>query len=289
VVQEQGQSLIRKHLLTGTELTEIEQLMDICNKYEDLHMRFNWLRPPPLSEEINDFLYYEDGKLAGYLNISSYGTSEKELLGMVHPEHRRNGIFRTLLMAAREECMRRSVQKLILVCEHASCSGLAFAAAIGAHYDFSEHAMVLGDFQERRTVDEGVHVREAGAANFEALVSIMATDLGDTREAKFYVTQFLQRPGQRFYLGMLNEESIGCLRLDEIENEVGIYGFVVRPEYRGRGCGMQILEAAIRTIRAEGDKRIALEVETNNTNAIGLYRSCGFQVMTTYDYYSLDT
>ncbi len=202
-MQEQGQSLIRKHQLTDTELTEIEHLMDICNTYEDLHMRFSWLQTRPRSEETHDFLYYEDAKLVGYLNISSYGTQEKELLGMVHPEHRRRGIFRILLMAASEECMRSGVQKLILVCEHASRSGLAFAASIGAHYDFSEHAMLLEDFQES-------------------------------------------------------------------------------------GYGRQILEAAIRTIHAEGDKRITLEVETHNTNAIGLYHSCGFQVITTYDYYAFE-
>jgi len=265
---------------------EIEQLAEVCNKYEDLHMRFNWLRSRPPSEETNDFLYYEDSKLVGYLNISSYGSKEKELLGMVHPGHRRKGIFRALFTLAREECLRRGAQGLILVCEHASRSGLAFAAAIEAYYDFSEHAMELGDFQDRRTIDERFHVREAGIGDFKALVSIMATDLGDAEEAKFYVSQFLQRPRQRFYLGMLNEESTGCLRLDEMEDETGIYGFVVRPEYRGRGYGRQILEATIRTIRAEGDKRITLEVETNNTNAIGLYRSCGFQVITTYDYYS---
>jgi len=286
-VQEQGQNLIRKHLLTDTELTEIEHLTDICNKYEGLQMRLSWLRTRSLSEETNDFLYSEEGELAGYLNISSYGTKEKELTGMVHPEHRRKGIFRTLLTAAKEECMLRGVQKVILVCEHASRSGLAFAAAIGALHDFSEHAMVLGDFQERRTANERVHTREAGLEDFEALTSIITTDFGDVEEAKFYVAQFLQRPGQRFYLGMLNEEAIGCLRLDEIEDEVGIYGFVVRPEHRGRGYGRQILEETIRIIRAEGGKEITLEVETDNVNAIGLYRSCGFQVKTTYDYYSI--
>ena len=184
--------------------------------------------------------------------------------------------------------MRRGAQRVILVCEHASRSGLAFAAASGAHHDFSEHAMVLGDFQERRTADERVHTREAGLEDFEALASIITTDFGDAEEAKFYVAQFLQRPGQRFYLGTLNEEAIGCLRLDEMEDEVGIYGFVVRPEQRGHGYGRQILEETIRIIRAEGRKEITLEVETNNVNAIGLYRSCGFQVKTTYDYYTLD-
>jgi len=287
-VQEQEQGLFRKHILTDKELREIEHLTEICNKYEDLHMRFSWLRTGPLSEETNDFLCYEDGKLTGYLNISSFGTKEKELIGMVHPEQRHKGIFRTLLTMAKEECMRRGVQKVILVCEHASHSGLAFAAAMGAHHDFSEHAMLLGDFQERRTADERVHTREAGLEDFEALASIMTTDFGDAEEAKFYVTQFLQRPGQRFYLGMLNEEAIGCLRLDEMEDEVGIYGFVVRPEQRGCGYGRQILEEAIRIIRAECGKEITLEVETDNVNAIGLYRSCGFQVKTTYDYYTLD-
>ncbi len=100
-MQEQG--LFRKHILTDTELREIEHLTEICNKYEDLHMRFSWLRTRPLSEEANDFLYYEDGKLTGYLNISSYGRKEKELTGMVHPEQRRKGIFRALFTAAKED------------------------------------------------------------------------------------------------------------------------------------------------------------------------------------------
>jgi len=287
-VNEQEQNLFRKHLLTYTELTDIEQLTNICNKYEDLQMRFNWLWTRPPSEETNDFLYYEDGKLVSYLNISSYGSKEKELTGLVHPQQRRKGIFRTLLTAAKEECMRRGVQRVILVCERASHSGLAFAAAIGAHHDFSEHAMMLGDFQERRAAGERVHIRKAGVEDFEALVTIMATDFGSTEEAKLYVTEFLQRPGQRFYLGMLNEQVIGCLRLDEMEDGVGIYGFVVLPEQRGRGYGRQILEETIRIIRAEGGKEITLEVETDNVNAIGLYHSCGFQVKTTYDYYALD-
>jgi len=87
---------------------------------------------------------------------------------------------------------------------------------------------------------------------------------------------------------VLDEEPIGCLRLDEMDGEVGIYGFVVRPGYRGRGYGRQMLEAVIRKIQAESQKGIMLEVDTENTIAIGLYRSCGFQVKTTYDSYDLD-
>ena len=73
-----------------------------------------------------------------------------------------------------------------------------------------------------------------------------------------------------------------------MQDEVGIYGFVVRSAYRGRGYGRQMLEETIRTIQASSQKKIMLEVDTENTNAVGLYRSCGFKATKTYGYSSLD-
>ncbi len=285
---EQRQGLVKRQTLTETELADIEQLTDICNNDEGLHTRLSWLRTRPRGNETNDFLYYEDDTLVGYLNVSSYGSQEKELTGMVHPAYRHRGIFRALLTAAKEECLRRGVQKLILICEFASRSGQAFVAAIGAHHEFSEHEMFLATFQARHSFDQRLLMRKADAHDTEALTSIMATDLDDIEEAKQYVAEKLLQHNQPFYLGVLDEEPIGCLRLDEMDGEVGIYGFVVRPGYRGRGYGRQMLEAVIRKIQAESQKGIMLEVDTENTIAIGLYRSCGFQVKTTYHYYDLD-
>ena len=44
----------------------------------------------------------------------------------------------------------------------------------------------------------------------------------------------------------------------------------------------------LRSIRSESQTRIMLDVETDNTNAIGLYLSCGFEIKTTYDYFNLN-
>jgi len=49
-----------------------------------------------------------------------------------------------------------------------------------------------------------------------------------------------------------------------------------------------MLEETIHTIQARSQKQIMLEVDTQNTNALGLYRSCGFKETTTYGYYHLD-
>jgi ribosomal protein S18 acetylase RimI-like enzyme len=283
----QNEDIIKKQTLTDAELVDVAQLTSVCNSYENLHMSFSWLSTRHLDNYTNDFLYYEDSVLVGYLNISSYGTKEKELLGMVHPDHRRKGIFSALLAAAKKECLRRGVQRIILVCEHASESGQAFVTAIGGHHVFSEHTMILGTFHPRHAFHQQLKVRKAEAGDVEALIAIRATDASSLEEAQSYITNFLPQLDQVFYLGLLDGKPISCLRLDETEDEVGIYGFVVLPEYRGRGYGRQLLESVIRTIQSQSDKRIMLDVDTDNTNAIGLYRSCGFEVKTTYDYYEL--
>ena len=54
----------------------------------------------------------------------------------------------------------------------------------------------------------------------------------------------------------------------------------------------QLLEEDVnidgRLLRVTGSLGVALEVETQNENAIRLYRSCGFVEVTTYGYYNVD-
>jgi ribosomal protein S18 acetylase RimI-like enzyme len=282
------QGLIKKQSLSEAEVNVVEQLITLCDNNEGLHMRLDvgamHQRP---GNETNDFLYYQDGILVGYLFAEDWGSGESELAGMVHPDFRRRGIYSSLLAAATEECQQRNAQKLILVCEHFSKSGLAFVNAIGAHHVYSEHEMVLGTFRERRNYGNGLHIRQANSSDLDVIVSILATDSGNVESVQKWVRKLLEEPTSRFYLATLDKKPNGCLRLDYMSDQVGIYAFEVRLGYRGLGYGRQILEEAIRIIRSESQKRIMLDVETDNTNAIGLYLSCGFEIKTTYDYFEL--
>jgi ribosomal protein S18 acetylase RimI-like enzyme len=281
--------LVNKQTLSEAEITAIEQLIIDCNTYEGLLMRLSLdaLRKRP-GDETNDFLYYDDGILVGYLSIESWGTREREVTGMVHPDYRRKGIFSDILTAAKKACQRRGAQKIILVCEHAAQSGQAFVKSIEARHEYSEHEMVLGTFRERRIFHDGLNMRQANMRDLDKLVSILATDSGNVESVKRWIRKCLEEPAWRFYLATLDGKPLGCLRLDDMGDQVGIYAFEVRLGYRGLGYGRQMLEEAIRNIRAGSQKPIMLDVETDNTNAIGLYQSCGFEIKTTYDYYGLD-
>jgi ribosomal protein S18 acetylase RimI-like enzyme len=101
-------------------------------------------------------------------------------------------------------------------------------------------------------------------------------------------------PNQRFYLATYggNEvscgEPVGTVRTEEISREIGIYGLFVRPAYRRRGHGRQIMEETILAIRESSQKPIILEVDTSNSTALNLYHSLGFIIERTYEYYGIN-
>jgi ribosomal protein S18 acetylase RimI-like enzyme len=287
--------LVAKQRLTEAEITEIKHLTTLCNNYENLHTRpsFDMIRNRS-GQQTDDFLYYDVGAIVGYLFVDSYGFDEKELILMVHPDYRRKGIGRTLLNAAQIEGKRRGIKRLIIICEDYAPSGQAFVQALGAKLDFAEYEMVLGTFRERGTVDERLTFRRAKESDMDMLIAIRATDSENEERAREYMKEWFHYPKQYFYIATFPEislgsqEPVGMIRLDEMEQDIAIYGFVVVPKYRGRGYGRQILEETIRTIRSISQKRITLEVDTTNTIAMNLYLSVGFDVETTYNYYALN-
>jgi ribosomal protein S18 acetylase RimI-like enzyme len=247
-------------------------------------------------DEQKDMLYYQDNQLVAYLTLDGWGGSDRELVGMVHPAYRRRGIFSELFQSAREECARLSIPQVILVCEYTSTSGKAFVQHVGARLELSEHEMWLDTFQERGVFDDHVSFKQATMKDLDALVTVQEQSFGiPMLLSRQSLARRLQEPTCRIFLATFGEPSVGCheplgiLRLQEENEAIGIYGFGIIPDYRGRGYGRQMLEEAIRLVRSEGQKPIMLDVDTTNAPALSLYLSCGFAIKTTYDYSNIAT
>jgi ribosomal protein S18 acetylase RimI-like enzyme len=285
-----------KKFLSVDDISSIQQLAAICEEYEHTRLRLSWgmLQTRPGDFPL-DFLYYDDGKIVGYIALDDRGVETKELFGMVHPAYRRRGVFRRLFRVALDICRLQGVKHLVLVCERASPSGRAFVRSVGATYDFSEHEMVLTDFSPRGQFDDHLSVRVAGVEDIDALVYVQSAAFDDPEAVvRRRITRYMADPLCCYYLALFGEESVGCeepagsLRL-ELDDEVGIYAFGIHPAYQGRGYGRQMAEEVIQQVRADqrtGQRAIMLDVETDNVHALSLYRSCGFQIRATYDYYN---
>lgn len=291
------QSVVVKSILSPAEIAECEQLVSLCNRHDNLHMQLSRdMLEERSGQENDDFLYYQDDMLVGYLSLMSWGIEERELhIAVVHPNYRRRGIFRALLEAAKTECASRGTRKFVLICEGTASSAIACVTTLGARYSFSEHEMVLENFHDSMTFDDRLTLSPANSSHIDALVAVQSRSFNDSEAfVLLMVAKFLQEPQRHFYLALFGEEGLSCrepvgvLRLDEFGDEIGIYAFGVLPEYRRRGYGRQMLEEIIREIRTKSQKTIKLEVDTRNIAAINLYRTCGFAIRTTSNYYIID-
>jgi ribosomal protein S18 acetylase RimI-like enzyme len=99
----------------------------------------------------------------------------------------------------------------------------------------------------------------------------------------------LDSPRERTAIVERDGSAVGTLRLRRDGSDAAIYGFVVDPARQGRGIGRSALRRACEQLRAEGARRIGLEVDVDNDRALTLYTSVGFTPVITEDYFALPT
>jgi ribosomal protein S18 acetylase RimI-like enzyme len=283
---------VRVQALTTRQHAELDTLTQLCRQHEPLELPLH-LEPARAvpGDETSQILCYDGEVLIGCATLPP--DDSVEVLGMVHPEHRRKGIGRALLEAVKAECRRRGLADFLLVCEGASLSGGAFAAALGGQYRFSEYRLELNPaaLPDCLATTDRIVLACVGAESLETMVRLQAATFGIAEEeARGPLAYWLGEPGQRFYIGRIDDEAVGMLRVASFEEGAYTYinAFVVHPRYRGRGFGRQILMATLSELLAERRPHIRIEVNTENAAALSLYRSCGFEEVASYRYYQIE-
>ncbi|MDQ2903134.1 MAG: GNAT family N-acetyltransferase [Chloroflexota bacterium] len=274
--------------LTARDQANITKLIEEYNRYEGVDF------PVPLEEMLAPsgnkpahLLHYQDDALTGFVYLQ-HGT-EIEIYGMVHPDQRRKGVGTALLEAARVVWRQEDAHGLLLVCDSALSSGKAFAEASRGTYRFSEHRMVLDPSCIERPQlpqEQQVQFRRAAVAEVPILTHLVSHAFDDPEEETArWIAEDIQTDNERFYIGLLEGQPIGALRTVSFGAQIDIATFGVLQPYRGRGYGRQMLLAIVDLLLEEHWPTVALDVETKNANALGLYESCGFRTSRTYDYY----
>jgi ribosomal protein S18 acetylase RimI-like enzyme len=282
----QIQGLVKKQGLTQAELGEIKLLAELCNRHEGLNLKLNWsILENREQDQTNDFLYYEEGALIGFLPLFSFNSAEAEISGMVHPEYRRRGVFAALYDEARAECQHRGCSRILVIVESTSPAGQAFVQSLEARYDHSEYAMMLKEPRVLTRLEERLHVRPATPEDLLRVTHITARvfDIPEN-EVHAYSAERLEQADYGLYVGELDGNVVGKIDVSFRAHGGLLYGFGVLPEYQRRGYGRQILACTIQEMLARGKTEITLEVSVTNKKALSLYQSCGFEETSSYDY-----
>jgi ribosomal protein S18 acetylase RimI-like enzyme len=221
-------------------------------------------------DRVEDLLWREGERLLGFLGIYTFG-EPPELAGMVAPDARGRGIGSALLDAAVPLCRERGDRPPLLVVPRQSIEGKRLALRRGGTLHHSEHHLVLVGQPKGGPHKREIRLRPATGPDVPLVVSLLEhgfgwsgpDDLGDRL--------------QRTALVELRGAVVGTLFLErDDDEEASIFGFVIEPSLQGRGIGRAALRQACEQLRANGARRISLDVDVANDRALGLYTSIGF-------------
>lgn len=248
--------------------------------------------------DINDFMYFDGEQLIGYIGICYFGGAAMEINGMVHPDYRRQGIFSKLLKLAISECKGRNAGSILALCDNKSVSGLRFLDTVGAVYQSSEFEMFLNQeaYENIQKQTNGIIFRKATNEDVREIARqdhiYFGDDLDEENEADaengIILPEDEEKRGNIVYLTQVEDNVIGKVKLELIKGITGgIYGLGVLPEYRGKGYGRAILLKSIEKLKEAKATEIMLQVATENSKALNLYQSCGFQETSRMDYFEI--
>lgn len=285
-----NQYICVKEYISEKDYKDIYELEEICSSKDntnlklELDYRINVCRHSEIGlKNINEFFYYIEDDLVSYIGISSFGNNIGEINGMTHPDWRRKGLFKRLFTLAMEECKKRNFNKILLLSDGKSKSGIEFIKSVGGEYEFSEYRMELVNkvllkntksisLREAEKTD-AKEIKRQNAIFFNCIEDIES--LPDPEEI----------PNQSTYMIELKDQTIGKINVDYNNNSAYICGFGVLSDFRRKGYGKAALGETLSLINEKNIHNIELDVECKNSNALNLYKACGFEEKSVMNYY----
>lgn len=290
--------LLRKWLDQGV-YGEIKDLERICLENDGIHLKLELeyklaaaaSADDNFMDRADELLYYINDTLAGYLGINDFGGREIEINGMVHPDYRRRGVFRSLYSLALEQWKHRRTDSMLLLSDSGSSSGMGFIKSTGAEYDHTEYDMTLSNelfkeipFNKRRLV-----LRAAEPEDSTEIARQNAIYFGEKFEDQELIDINVElKRGFHIFIAELDNTPIGKTHLHVSNGEGGIFGLGIKPENRGLGLGRELLIGSVERLIDLGAKKIFLQVDADNENALSLYKSVGFEETHSMVYHKLE-
>jgi len=125
------------------------------------------------------------------------------------------------------------------------------------------------------------HIEDFDFELIKTLCELEIESLGDEASINQWVIPVLIRYGMvSIAKKMPNDEIAGVcqiIRSYRAPTEVFIHSFYIRPGFRGKKIGKQLLREVIDKLRTDDLKKVYLTVDPNKTAALALYGSLGFK------------
>ena len=273
--------------LTIAKISEIQELYERCNNNDSTKYSFDENSDFQKDNEINNFLLYEKNKLDAIINIFAPTKKEAEITALTLPSERKKGYFNELIKCLIKELNKREIRSILYVCDNKSIVGKeVINNHIGAEYEFSEYLMKHKKSNEIKIENNNIKIELAKEIDLERYIEINNRAFNNENEETQEIIKEIFNSKKRILYGIIyKKEIIGMIGIYEEEKRNYIYGFCIEPKYQKKGIGKYVLNEIVQVCMSKNNKEIELEVQTQNENALNVYKNVGFEIETEFKYY----
>ncbi|MDA8346892.1 MAG: ribosomal protein S18-alanine N-acetyltransferase [Thermaerobacter sp.] len=125
-------------------------------------------------------------------------------------------------------------------------------------------------------LDEPVHVEEMRLPDVEQVLVTERKSYATPWSRRAFVSELTENAYAHYLVAKAGQRVVGYCGMWFIVDEGHITNVAVHPDFRGRGVGRMLMQAAMDLARLSGGIRVTLEVRISNTIAQSLYESLGF-------------
>lgn len=235
----------------------------------------------------NAYIAYSLGTPVGIICSDVYEGKRRASFSLyVCPKYRRKGVGSSLLSTVSEHAKKTGISSLI--CDFVNDSGLvAFVSSLGFKKKYSSHFMTYH-------IDRPIYVQ-----GFEKYDDSMFLQFINTEADAFYPIRhrigieperIQPTENARSFLNKAADKYFVYRENGKILSGGGVYNgeitdIFVSEEARGQGLGRKTVQRCIYEAYRSGERSVSLWVITENSPAVNLYTSLGFQTEKTHEFY----
>lgn len=284
-----GSNIMTYPHLTEALLREIKDLEKKCWKVDAYRVRNYWhILKDPSRWQPGDFFYREKEELLGYLGYYIFQPGVMDVMAMVAPKARRQGIFKQLWQQLRWLTKRFDIHTYRFPCDPNAKAIKTWLAAQSAEYLHTEYHMLKKNTSPLPEKIPELSLERVDASFVEMISEFdVACFHADFNRAKQRYTENFTMAHRQAWMVKLNNEYIGKIHLRFDANCVFLHDICVLPQFQHQGYGAEALRRMGNHLILGRYRQLGLDVETKNKRALNLYLKNGFVISEAYEYYQI--
>lgn len=274
-------TILNSKKLSSRNIEDIVSLFSESNQVDETKYVFD--------HDTEVYATYSGEEIINVISVFTPMRHEAELIAITKKEYRNRGYFNNLLEVVLSDLKEREIESVLLVCDNSSKDGLSVVNNSSFKYDFSEFLMEFKSDKPKHN-NYRICLEEAREEDFNSLVYVNMDSFGTSKkDAENIIKENFNNDLRQLYSIKLENIIIGLIGIYKEPLRNYIYGFCIDKRNRNNGYGREALTSIITLCLEKSiDKKIVLEVQTENENALELYKSCGFKLETEFRYYRKD-